>query len=322
MELVTEPVIHSAKEAGDFARELQLLLRTLGVSEANMEKGEMRVEANISVSKDPKSFGTKVEVKNLNSFRVVEKAVAYEIERQSTLLDAGGTVIQETRGWDEKGEKTFSQRVKESSHDYRYFPDPDVPKLKLSEVAEFQNLKETLPELPWEKRARYKLLGLKDEDVETYVRDNTFDRFFTEVVDLLNKDRKLVVLASNYVTSDLVSYKDFGKLKAPLFVRLIQMTGAGLISSRGAKEILSILVSSGGDPEQIAKEHDLLQKSDEGHLKTIVENVVRENPKVVLEYKNGKESVLQFLVGQGMKASRGSANPNVLAEVFKKELKK
>jgi aspartyl-tRNA(Asn)/glutamyl-tRNA(Gln) amidotransferase subunit B len=280
------------------------------------------VEANISVSKDPKSFGTKVEVKNLNSFRVVEKAVAYEIKRQSTLLDAGGAVIQETRGWDEKGEKTFSQRVKESSHDYRYFPDPDVPKLKLSEVAEFQNLKETLPELPWEKRARYKLLGLKDEDVETYVRDNTFDRFFTEVVDLLNKDRKLVVLASNYVTSDLVSYKDFGKLKALDFVRLIQMTGAGLISSRGAKEILSILVSSGGDPEQIAKEHDLLQKSDEGHLKIIVENVVRENPKVVLEYKNGKEAVLQFLVGQGMKASRGSANPNVLAEVFKKELKK
>jgi aspartyl-tRNA(Asn)/glutamyl-tRNA(Gln) amidotransferase subunit B len=322
MELVTEPVIDSAKEAGDFARELQLLLRTLGVSEANMEKGEMRVEANISVSKDANSFGTKVEVKNLNSFRVVEKAVAYEIERQIKLLDEGGKVVQETRGWDEKGEKTFSQRVKESSHDYRYFPDPDVPKLKISEVLEFQNLKETLPELPWEKRARYQSLGLKGEDIETYVRDSVFDTFFKEVVDLLNKDLKLVILASNYITSDLVSYKDFGKLKAQDFARLIHMTGDGLISSRGAKEILAILVREGGDPETIAKNHNLLQKSDEEDLKTIVEKVIRENEKVVLEYKNGKDGVLQFLVGQGMKASGGSANPGVLADIFKKELKK
>ena len=149
-----------------------------------------------------------------------------------------------------------------------------------------------------------------------------FNNFFTEVVSLLNKDTKLIALASNYVTSDLVSYGDFGKLKAPLFVRLIQMTGGGLISSRGAKEILSILVREGGDPEAIAKNHNLLQKSDEEDLKNIVEKVIRENEKVVLEYKNGKESVLQFLVGQGMKVSGGSANPNVLADIFKKELKK
>ncbi|KKT30843.1 MAG: Aspartyl/glutamyl-tRNA(Asn/Gln) amidotransferase subunit B, partial [Candidatus Nomurabacteria bacterium GW2011_GWD1_44_10] len=156
MELVTKPVIHTAEEAGAFARELQLLLRTLGVSDANMEKGEMRVEANISISKTDK-LGTKVEVKNLNSFRSVERAIAYEVERMTKILDGGpGEIVQETRGWDEGGQKTFSQRKKESAHDYRYFPDPDLPKLKISEIPEFsnKNLQATMPELPWERRAR------------------------------------------------------------------------------------------------------------------------------------------------------------------------
>jgi aspartyl-tRNA(Asn)/glutamyl-tRNA(Gln) amidotransferase subunit B len=153
MELVTEPVIHDAETAGAFARELQLLLRYLGVSDANMEKGEMRVEANISVSTTD-TFGTKVEVKNLNSFRSVERAIAHEIKRQSELLESGGTVVQETRGWDDGKQSTFSQRKKESSHDYRYFPDPDLPKLVISEIPEFsrEHLASELPELPWARR--------------------------------------------------------------------------------------------------------------------------------------------------------------------------
>ncbi|MBX4209309.1 Asp-tRNA(Asn)/Glu-tRNA(Gln) amidotransferase subunit GatB, partial [Candidatus Parcubacteria bacterium] len=154
MELVTEPVIHSAEEAGNFGRELQLLLRTLGVSTADMEKGEMRVEANISIASEEdtaaKRFGTKVEVKNLNSFRAAEKAIAYEIARHAQILETGEKIVQETRGWDDSKQKTFSQRKKEDSHDYRYFPDPDLPKLKISETPEFslENLKKTLPELP------------------------------------------------------------------------------------------------------------------------------------------------------------------------------
>ena len=172
MELVTEPVIHSAEEAGNFARELQLLLRYLGVSDANMEKGEMRVEANISVSDDPKKFGTKVEVKNLNSFKAVEKAIEYEVKRHIEALEKGEKIIQETRGWDEDKGKTFSQRQKEDSHDYRYFPDPGLPKLKISEIEEFseKNIEASLPELPWAKRARYaKDFGLKDADIQIYV---------------------------------------------------------------------------------------------------------------------------------------------------------
>ena len=156
MELVTEPVIHDAATAQHFAQELQLLLRTLGVSDANMEKGEMRVEANISVSKDA-TLGTKVEVKNLNSFRSVAGAIEFEIKRHIEALETGGKLVQETRGWDESKGITFSQRLKESSHDYRYFPDPDIPKFNLSHVAEFsaKNITATLPELPWEKRERY-----------------------------------------------------------------------------------------------------------------------------------------------------------------------
>ena len=161
MELVTEPVIHSAQQAGAFARELQTLLRYLGAGEANMEKGEMRVEANISISTDA-TLGTKVEVKNLNSFRSVERAIAYEIARQSKLLEEGGTVMQETLGWDEAKQATYVQRKKEQAHDYRYFPDPDLPKLKLSEIPEFaaEVLQQGMPELPWAKRARYISLGL------------------------------------------------------------------------------------------------------------------------------------------------------------------
>ena len=154
MELVTEPVIHSAKEAGDFGRELQLLLRYLDVSEANMEKGEMRVELNISISEDPNKFGTKVEVKNINSFKAVERAAEYEIKRMSALLDEsrGAEIVQETRGWDENKQSTFSQRSKENANDYRYFPDPDLPKLYLNKAFDIEKLKSELPELPQAKR--------------------------------------------------------------------------------------------------------------------------------------------------------------------------
>ncbi len=168
MELVTEPVIHSAEQAGNFARELQLLLRTLGVSDSNMEKGEMRVEVNVSIAPEGATkFGTKVEVKNINSFKAAEKSIEFEVARMTALLDAGegDKIVQETRGWDETKQKTFSQRIKETSDDYRYFPEPDLPKLKISEIPEFADaiLRAELPELPWEKRARLISLGLTDQ---------------------------------------------------------------------------------------------------------------------------------------------------------------
>ncbi|MCI0542190.1 Asp-tRNA(Asn)/Glu-tRNA(Gln) amidotransferase subunit GatB [bacterium] len=326
MELVTEPVIHSAKEAGAFAREMQLLLRTLGVSDANMEKGEMRVEANISVSSEEGKLGTKVEIKNLNSFRVVEKAIEYEIARHTQALESGEKIVQETRGWDEARQKTFTQREKESAHDYRYFPDPDLPKLKLSEMPEFQNIE--LPELPWEKRERYKKdFGIKNEDIEMYMSDFWLGGFFEGVLETL--PRESAVLASNYITSDLAGLIK-NNPEVPVqkniliknFSALITMLIDKKISSRGAKDILTEMFLHGGSPEKIAEEKNVLQKSDENELVLIVQKIITENPKVVQDYKAGKVASLQFLVGQGMKASKGSANPQVLKRILVGELKK
>ena len=265
-------------------------------------------------------LGTKVEVKNLNSFRVVTRAIEYEIARQTKALERGEKLVQETRGWDETKQTTFSQRMKESSHDYRYFPDPDLPTLKLSEIAEFQHV--TLPELPWEKRARYaRDFGIKAEDIESYITDETLGVFFEETVKGLDTDKELVKLASNYITSDVLGMRAagadvFAHLTTEGFTVLIKMAGAGEISSRGAKDILKILVENGGDSREIAKREGLFQKSDAGELKVIAEKVIAKNEKVVAEYKAGKTASLQFLVGQGMKASKGSANPEMLRSVF------
>lgn len=324
MELVTEPVMHSAEDAGAFARELQLLLRTLGVSDADMEKGQMRVEANISVGKDGK-LGTKVEVKNLNSFRSVEQAIAYETKRQIELLEKGGVVVQETRGFDESKGTTFSQRKKESSHDYRYFPEPDLPKLYLSEIPEFANdvLKATLPELPWEKRKRYLGLGLKADDVEMFLRDQDFGSFFDSVSSALS-DKEELLMAANYIASDIAGMVSAGTLErdvirkaeaARSFADLIGMVSRKEITSRVAKDMLP-RVLSGEDPETIAAAEGLGQQSDRGAIEKIAQEIIDANPKVVADYKAGKQTALQFLVGQGMKATRGSANPEILREVF------
>jgi aspartyl-tRNA(Asn)/glutamyl-tRNA(Gln) amidotransferase subunit B len=327
MELVTEPVIHSAQQAGDFARELRLLLQTLGASEASMEKGQMRVEANISVSKTD-TFGTKVEVKNINSFRAVERAIDFEVKRHIDLLEKGEKIIQETRGWDENRQATFSQRLKESSHDYRYFPDPDLPQLKLSLIPEFshETLKASLPELPWERRKRYmEVFGLSEEFANIFVGNSELSEFYENVVLELKADVEEIKLAANFIISDLVSLqkeidKQFPILPAS-FAVLTSMFAKSKISSRGAKDILKEMYENGGDPDTIAKEKGLLQQSDEGVLLAMVKEVVSENQKVADEYKAGKEASLQFLVGQGMKKSKGGANPALLSELFKKELR-
>ncbi len=329
MELVTEPVIHSAKEAGDFARELQLLLRTLGVAEANMEKGEMRVEANISVSTDPKKFGTKVEVKNLNSFRSVERAIEFEVARHIKLLEAGEKMVQETRGWDEDKGKTFSQRTKEDSHDYRYFPDPDIPKFYISEIPEFSHeaLKKELPELPWEKRARYMASGITAEQAQIFVSDKRFGDLFEGTLKDMGKKYSGtgITLAANYIAADIVGLvSKFGdkNLKnitpeglATVMVRAL----TNEISSRGAKDSITEVFEKGGDLSVVSKNYR--QQSDTGALKKVVEEVIKENEKAVAEYKAGKVASLMFLVGQGMRKSKGSANPGVLKTLFEEVLK-
>lgn len=326
MELVTEPVIHDAETAVRFAKELQLLLRYLGVGEANLEKGEMRVEANISVATpedtEARKFGTKTEVKNLNSFKAVEKAIAYEITRQIELITNGEKVVQETRGWDENSGTTYSQRLKESSHDYRYFPEPDLPKLKISEVTEFNRevLSKETPELPWIKRERFlKDFGMTEKEVAVFIESPEVATYFERVV---GDNKKISKLATNYILSDYLGLlkkegKELKTIDTKNFAKLLVMIDGKKLSSRGAKDTLLLMITQGdNDPEIIAEKNGLIQKSDEGEIKKIVQEIIAKNPTVVADYKNGKEPLLQFLIGQGMKATKGSANPELLKKLL------
>ncbi len=329
MELVTEPAIHTAAQASNFARELQLLLRYLSVGEANMEKGEMRVEANISLSTND-TLGTKVEIKNINSFRSVEKAIAYEIERQSAVLEKGDIVLQETRGWDDIRQITFSQRKKESSHDYRYFPDPDLPKLLISDIEDFslEHLTAQLGELPAQRRVRYHSLGLKPDDADMFVREPLFGNFFDVV--LKRATPELTLLAANYLASDIAGKYERKEMQenwlvdrsnAKRFSTLMEMVIEGKLSSRGAKDTLALMLRSTENPEELAAHNNLLQESNTAALSTIVAKILKEQPQVALEYKSGKGSALQFLVGQAMKESAGRANPATLIELIQEALK-
>lgn len=330
MELVTEPhtfesADDAAKGAVKFAKELRLLLLYLNVAEANMEKGEMRVEANISVSKEKNKLGTKVEVKNLNSFRSAERAIRFEYERMQELIEAGkeSEIVQETRGWDENAQKTFSQRKKESSHDYRYFPEPDLPKMKLHEAFDLEKMKKELPELPDQKRVRFQELGLKKEDIDIFVNSQSINEWFTKVAEIL-KDKEKIKTASNFAVSDLMGLartKTFLFPTPPNFAELISMFVDGKISSRGAKDILLIMTERKDSPLKIAEEKGLMQSSDEGAIKQIVEKVISENSEVVASYKAGKENAIMSLVGKVIKESKGSANPQMVIEMLKNLLK-
>ena len=332
MELVTDPVIKSSKQAGDFARELQTLLRTLGASEANMEKGQMRVEANVSIAQAGAEWGTKVEIKNLNSFRAMERAVEYEIKRQTAQLEKGEAVVQETRGWDEGKQATFSQRVKEGSADYRYFPDPDLPSLKLSELPEFskQALEASMPELPWVRRGRYMDMGIKADDAQLYVQEPVLGAFFEEVSGVLSGDTSQVLLASNYIANDLVKiirdiekrdtgYQSKITISAANFKKLIEMLAEKKLSSRAAKDLLAELMKADTDPEVLAQERGLLGVTG-GDIESVVTDVIEKNASVAKDFKAGKTAALEYLVGQAMKTLRGAGDPATLRDLLKQKI--
>lgn len=362
MELVTEPVIHNSIDAVNFARDLQRLMRYLDAGDVNMEMGQMRVEANISVSKTD-TFGTKTEVKNLNSFRSVGKAIEFEVKRQIALLEKGEKVVQETRGWNDVKGETFSQRLKESSHDYRYFPDPDLPKMKISEIAELSidKLKKEIPELPWERRQRIiKDYGARDIDAEIFVDSDVLTNYFEKIITSLSgsfgnldnsKKDSLIKNSLNYLITDYlgllkkdgskkvvekdgaentkegvaggeVDFLDnINKISAENFAKLMLMLNAGTLSSRGVKDTLLLMYKGDiRDPEIIAKENGLIQVHDEKELEKTVREVLNNNQKIVDEYKAGKLAVLQYLIGQCMKATKGSANPDMLRGIIVKVL--
>lgn len=326
MELVTEPVIHDAETAGNFARELQLLLRSLGASEANLEKGEMRIEANVSVSNTDTPSPDYVEVKNINSFRAVERAIAYEIERQIAVLEKGERVVKATRGWNEDKGETFHQRFKEGSADYRYFPEPDLPKLVISEIPEFSidALRATLPELPWEKRERLIKEGVAVEAAGILVSDAVYGAFYdTEIAGIA--DTKARTAATNVLMSEVrgkgATAEKLSNLRGA-FAYIMPLFVSGSLSSTNAKAAILAVLEEGKSPESVIAERGLLQVSDEGALLEAVRSVIREQEAAVAEYKGGKENALQYLVGQAMKATRGAGNPGVLRELIAKELGK
>ncbi len=336
MELVTEPEIHDAETAVSFARELQILLRYLGAGDANMEKGEMRVEANISIKKvgsPDQKLGTKVEVKNLNSFNSVERAIRYEIKRQTAFLEKGDVVLQETRGWDEGKQETFPQRTKEGSADYRYFPDPDIPSFRVSSREDFslEALRGSLPELPSQRVQRYLSVGLREEVTRLFVAHPLYGDFFDKVVEGV-EDSRLVMLSANYIANDLVGnirdmkirdtdFKDKIPYLHKTFSRIVKMAFDGKVSSRGAKDIIAAALVNEIDPEKFAQEKGfIIEKLDSGHLFKILEEVISENPRVVDDYKSGKEESLEYLLGQSMKKLKGAVKASDLRVMLKSKL--
>ncbi len=340
IELVTEPEIQSAVEAKNFCQELQLVLRYLGISDADMEKGQMRCEANISLIRQgtkPKDRlkGTKVEVKNLNSFKAVERSIEYEIRRQSKLLEKGEKVAGETRGWNEGKQATVSQRSKEVASEYRYFPEPDVPPIFI-EQQKVKELKQSLPELPLAYRERLQNeYRINQKTVETLSISKYLGDFFEATAsefilwwqDLKGKKTKVPVdafqLIANYIITEVkkswTSGSENCKLTAENLAELVVMLRENKINSSAGQTILQKMLEVGGDPNQIAEKLDLAQVSDGGALKVAIEAVLQNHPQVLIELRSGKEKALQFLIGQVMKETKGKANPQMVSELIKKE---
>ncbi len=330
MELVTEPDIKSGAEAVDFAKKLQLILRYLEISDADMERGQMRVEANISLSKN-EELGTKVEIKNLNSFKAVGEAIDYEITRQSEVLGKGEKIKHETRGWDEISKKTLHQRSKEEAHDYRYFPEPDLPPIDITKI-DIETLRVSLPELPDEKAKRLeKEYKLSPEQIDILVSDqllaNYFENAVSELISEIPTEEKSILLLYNYLTTDLRGLMIEGdinitelKISPKNFADLIVLIAKGDISSRIAKDVLKEMNKTGLDPRKIIQEKELTQVSDESIIRQAIREVIEENIKAVDDYKKGKETALQFLIGQAMAKLKGRVNPEILKSIFKEVL--
>ena len=323
MEIVTDPDVRTAEQARRYAEDLQLLLRSIGASDADMERGQMRVEANVSLRPHgSETFGTRIEIKNMNSFRSVERAIAHEIERQGAALDAGETLVQETRGWNEDRGETYRMRVKETSDDYRYFPEPDLPPLHL-DPAWLDRLRAALPELPAARRERYQSsLGLPAADATILVGDPDATRLFEATVAAdAGLDPKQV---ANWVTGEYLRLRHEASdpievVPAELAV-LIRLVVDGSISRTNAKEVLELHVANGDPTRSIVQARGFQQISDTGALGAAVDEVIAANPAAVADYKAGKAEVVGFFVGQVMKATRGQANAAVVQAAVRERL--
>ncbi|MBI3752320.1 MAG: Asp-tRNA(Asn)/Glu-tRNA(Gln) amidotransferase subunit GatB [Chloroflexi bacterium] len=311
MEIVTDPDVRSAEAARAYAEELQLLLRTVGASDADMERGQMRVEANVSIRRrGTEAFGTRIEVKNMNSFRSVERAVAHEVERQAGILESGGTLSLETRGWSDDRGATYRMRGKETSEDYRYFPEPDLPPLRIS-PAWLAEVAAAMPELPAARRARFEAeLGLSPYDARVLVADREAGALLEAT--LAAGPGIAPKAVANWITGEVLRLRNAGQLAhapAPAeLAALIRVVDDGTISRANAKAVLEEHAASGAPVAAIIERSGLRQISDAGALVAVADDVIAANPAAVADVRAGKDQAVKFLVGQVMKATRGQAN--------------
>jgi aspartyl-tRNA(Asn)/glutamyl-tRNA(Gln) amidotransferase subunit B len=326
LEIVSEPDIHSAAAAKAYAHELNLLMRYADVSDANLYYGNMRFDVNISVGKkDSRLLGTRAEIKNLNSFRAVEACVNHEFIRQIELLEKGEKIVQETRGWNDAKQSTFSQRSKEDAQDYRYMPEPDIPPIVLTQEYLYQ-VKSELPMMPAQIRTELSDLGLNYSQTETIVEKQILANILisakdsgAKIEDLKRIANWMQIYSSSSEESEDEEENDL-KFNSEALISLSQMVGEGKLNSTAAKEVLAQLASKGGDPQQIAEQLNLIQIEDNGALEQIVQRVMEANPKPVADLKNGEEKAIGFLVGQIMKESAGKANPAKAQQIIRSKL--
>ena len=322
LEIVSEPEMHTSAEAKAYAKELWIRMKYAGVSEVDLYHGNMRFDVNVSVSKDASTLGTRTETKNLNSFRSIERAVDYEINRQIELLDKGESIVQETRGWLDDDQKTVSQRSKEDAHDYRYFPDPDIPPIVLDDTF-IASIESMLPKMADEYRTELKGIGLDLGAIDTLLNVSTEnDNLVKTVTDCLpNKD--LASFVAKYITNSLLAHDVESSKKhrpsAAQYLEVFTMVADSKLSSTNAKALLD-KIAENDVASEIAEENGLIQMSDSGEMEKIVTQVITENPRPVQDVMNGEMKAIGFLVGQIMKASGGKANPAEVQKILRDKL--
>ncbi len=324
LEIVSEPDISSPEEAYLYLVELKRLIRYLGVSDCNMEEGSLRCDANISLKPAGAAvLGSKVEIKNLNSFKAVREALNFEVARQTEALDEGEAIPQETRLWHEEQRVTISMRTKEEAQDYRYFPDPDLVPFEVSSGV-IESVRETLPELPASKQERFLgQYGLGEKDIELLISDIDLADFFEKTVKIFSDPQ----VVCNWVKGEVMMHlKEQGEsieslgLSPQTLAEIIQMASSGRISGLSAKSVLKEVIGTGRSAEDIVRERSLEQVSDKGELEGIVDSVIADNQKSVNDFRSGKEAAIGFLVGQVMKKTSGKANPKVAGEMLRKRI--
>ena len=325
IEIVSEPDIRSAEEAEQYLRKLKSILEYIEVSDCKMEEGSLRADVNVSVHKIGEPWGQRTEMKNMNSFRSIVRAIEYESQRQIEILEDGGKISQETLRWDEVSGKTFSMREKENAQDYRYFPDPDLVAIKLSEEY-IQNIKDSLPELPESRKKRYlEEYMLSEKDANIITSSKYLSDLFEEAGEISGN----IKAVGNWIISDIsriLNEKELEPMNIPFtateLAELVMLIDKGTISSSIGKKVLEELFENPRKPEEIIKEKGWIQISDEGAIKEVVLKVLEANPQSVADFKAGKDRALGFLVGQAMKETKGKANPQMLNKMFVEEMNK